>query len=546
MVKTTTAAFDTHLLQDLTTIATGWKITRTDGVVIGFTDHDIDIVIDSVTYLASSGYIRSAISSSASMNADNMEVHGFLDDTNLTSDDLRNGLYNFAQVEIFAYNWADVTPTMGTIALRFGHFGEVTIRPSGEFKVELRGLVSQLGMKIGNIYQPECPLDLGETKCSVALKPPLRFGLKDYALGDRILVPFADSKEGVQLAVTNPGFETGDTTGWTFPVLSHTARGSNNVLMAKSGSYYMGEQILFTGADTEFSQTVSIEPGAPITTTKIDALDYKIRFKFNWAAEVWGMKYRARIYFQDGAFAQINSGLDDFVQVYQSARPYLEWFEDSIDVDIPTGTRNVVVELQSAIDTDIATWGDTQMGYDDLSVCILDKTYETADDYSRFSNIEFECTTAGASALVRPTFDTTLGNTTADGTVTWTARKPRYTFYDVVAAVSSQTVFTATNIAEADDVFNWGVLEWLTGNNVGRRIEVKDWLLSSSLFTIALAAFYEIQVGDTYTVHVGCDKSRSALTGCKFFDNVINFGGHPEVPGTDKFFKVGGASTEKC
>lgn len=542
MVKTTTSAFDTHLLLETTTIATAWRITRVDGTILGFTDHDIDIDIDGLTYLASSGYIRSAISSSATMAADTMEVHGFLDDVILTSDDLRNGLYNFAQVEIFAYNWDDVSPTMGSIALRFGHFGEVTIRPSGEFVVELRGLISLLGMKIGGVYMPECPLDLGDSKCLVKLQPDLRFGQRAYVVGDKVLVPTADAKEGVELAVTNPGFETGDTTGWNFTASSYVVKGSNNVLLAKFGSFYMA----CVDGENAFDQTVNITPGSPITTTKIDNLDYKVRFKFWWAGETWGLKYRAEVEFQDAGFAQINSGLDDFVQEFRSARPYLEWFEESIDVDVPSGTRNVVIKIQSSIDTDIATWNDARMSYDNLSLSILDKTYETADDYSRFNNIEFECTTAGTTALVRPTFDTTIGNTTADGTVVWTTRKPDYTYFDTVATVTSKKIFTGTNIAEADDVFNWGVLEWLTGTNIGRKIEIKDWLSSSKTFTLALSAYYDIQVGDTFTVHYGCDKSRSLTKGCMLFDNMINYGGHPEVPGTDQYFKVGGVSTQKC
>lgn len=34
----------------------------------------------------------------------------------------------------------------------------------------------------------------------------------------------------------------------------------------------------------------------------------------------------------------------------------------------------------------------------------------------------FECTTAGTSGTTEPTWDTTAGNTTPDGTVTWTCR----------------------------------------------------------------------------------------------------------------------------
>jgi len=41
-----------------------------------------------------------------------------------------------------------------------------------------------------------------------------------------------------------------------------------------------------------------------------------------------------------------------------------------------------------------------------------------------------------------------------------------------------------------------------------------------------------VQVGDTYTAKPGCDKSAEI---CKTkFDNFINFGGFPDVPGQDR------------
>jgi hypothetical protein len=41
-------------------------------------------------------------------------------------------------------------------------------------------------------------------------------------------------------------------------------------------------------------------------------------------------------------------------------------------------------------------------------------------------------------------------------------------------------------------------------------------------------------VGDTFTLTEGCDKLR---TTCKLKGQILNFGGFPEVPGTDAYFK---------
>ena len=48
-----------------------WKITRTDGVVLGFTSHDEDIEYNGVVYKASTGFAPTAVSTSGDMAVDN-------------------------------------------------------------------------------------------------------------------------------------------------------------------------------------------------------------------------------------------------------------------------------------------------------------------------------------------------------------------------------------------------------------------------------------------------------------------------------------------
>ena len=474
------------------------------------------------------------------MAEDNLEVEGFLDNAALTADDLRNGLYDYADIEIFTANWADRTVSMGKIILRTGRFGQVTLKPSGEFRVELRGLIGLLQQKIGKIYQPECNLDLGDSVCKVKVQPDHRSSQTAYALGDRVIVPTLDTtREAVELAITNHDFETGDLTGWTG--VGYSAFGSNFSISAYEGSYYARHE----SGSSELNQTISLEPGAPITTTKIDNGDYTVQLRVWRSAEEWGIQSRVQVQFLDGAMASVNAGADDFDSGWENIRPEREWTEYVIDVPVPATARHASIRFSSREDSDIATWS-TQFGvWDDVRLIMFDNEYETNGDYSRYENREYECTVAGTTALARPTFDTTVGNTTVDGTATWTARLPRWKWYDTVSAVTDRRVFDVTNANLADDVFNWGVVEWLTGDNAGRRIEIKDWDQSSQEVTTALSSFYDIQVGDTLTMTVGCDKSRSPTTGCKAFDNVINFGGYPEIPGTDEYFRVGGTGRKK-
>jgi uncharacterized phage protein (TIGR02218 family) len=143
-------------------LARCWKITLIDATVLGFTDHDQDIEIDDVTYLAATGYTASAIETSGALNVDQLEVAGILESPSITENELRAGRWDYAQVEIFICDWRD--PSGGRLIQRFGHLGEVTAKGQ-RFQAELRGLMQQLQQSVGAIYQASCRADFGDAQC---------------------------------------------------------------------------------------------------------------------------------------------------------------------------------------------------------------------------------------------------------------------------------------------------------------------------------------------------------------------------------------------
>lgn len=111
-----------------------------------------------------------------------------------------------------------------------------------------------------------------------------------------------------------------------------------------------------------------------------------------------------------------------------------------------------------------------------------------------------------------------------------------------VSAVSGPGLFTVTFAgAYADDYFNLGTCQFLTGSLAGTdRIEIFDWA-SAGVVTLFIPLVESPAIGDTCTIQVGCSKARMSddptVRTCKFYDNVINFRGFPEVPGSDAIFK---------
>lgn len=180
-MKAVSPALAAHIAGEATTLATMWRIVRRDGAVFTFTDHDRDLVYGGETYSAALGYQRAAISSGAGLAVDETELLGLLSSDAIEPAHLRAGLWDHAEVRIFAVNYADLS--MGELRLRRGRLGEVTLRDDGSFRAELRGMAQPLQQQVGGVYQAECRADLGDGKCRVPLRPPVREDSTAYEPG---------------------------------------------------------------------------------------------------------------------------------------------------------------------------------------------------------------------------------------------------------------------------------------------------------------------------------------------------------------------------
>lgn len=167
-MKPISSALQAHLAQELTTLATCWKLTRRDGEVLGFTDHDHDLTVEGVPYLAASGFTPTAMASSSALTVDNLDVEGMLSAEAITETDVMAGLYDHAEISVFQVNYADLS--MGRLPLRTGWLGEVEMR-GGRFVAEVRGLAQRLSQRIGAFYSPSCRAALGDSRCQVNLAP---------------------------------------------------------------------------------------------------------------------------------------------------------------------------------------------------------------------------------------------------------------------------------------------------------------------------------------------------------------------------------------
>lgn len=164
------AALAAHLESGLTTVARCWAVTRRDGQVLGFTDHDRDLAFEGVSFRADTGLSARALQQTTGLAVDNTEAVGALSDAAISETDIAAGRFDGAEVRAWLVNWADVSER----ALIFrGTLGEI-VRKGGAFHAELRGLAEALNQPRGRVFQAQCSAVLGDAACGVDLGAPGR------------------------------------------------------------------------------------------------------------------------------------------------------------------------------------------------------------------------------------------------------------------------------------------------------------------------------------------------------------------------------------
>lgn len=166
-MKIVPAALAARLASGVTTLATCWRITRTDGRVLGFTDHDRPIVRAGLTHEAASGLTASEAVARTDLSVGGLEIDGALISEVLTAADVEAGLYDGATVTVDLVDWTDPPESL---CLRIGTIGEIT-RQDRAFRAEIRSLAHRLDETRGRLFQHRCDADLGDARCGVALTP---------------------------------------------------------------------------------------------------------------------------------------------------------------------------------------------------------------------------------------------------------------------------------------------------------------------------------------------------------------------------------------
>lgn len=168
---------DSRLCGTVTSLAFLWKISRTDGLQLGYTSHDAPINIDGFVYLSTPGFSVSALDVEATLVQPGPTIFGITSSTGIREDDLELGRWIGARFEISICDWR--APEMGTVTLLIGRAGNVSLSHPGLVSSAYNG-GSQFVMEVvrGEVWSgeieplrssPLCRSQFGDGACGVSL-----------------------------------------------------------------------------------------------------------------------------------------------------------------------------------------------------------------------------------------------------------------------------------------------------------------------------------------------------------------------------------------
>jgi uncharacterized phage protein (TIGR02218 family) len=216
----------TRLSSGVTTLCNCWRITRRDGTVLGFTDHDEDVLLDELICGAGTGLMGSEAVAQLGLAVAGAEISGALAADSLSEADLAAGRYDAATVELFLVDWSE--PSLSVLMSK-GVIGEVR-REGQAFTAETRGLADRLNQVSGRLYTAACSADLGDARCTIDLTEPAFAGSGSIAAlngTSSFFVTGLDAFADAWFTAGKLAFTSGANAGLAMEIKNHRVTGAD-------------------------------------------------------------------------------------------------------------------------------------------------------------------------------------------------------------------------------------------------------------------------------------------------------------------------------
>jgi uncharacterized phage protein (TIGR02218 family) len=243
-----------HLEGKATTVCHCWRLTRRDGVVLGFTDHDRALAVDGTVFEPETGLSASEAKDSLGLQVDTVDVEGALSSEWVAEDDIAAGLYDGARVETLMVNWAS---PQDFALLRTAVIGKIT-RSDGRFSAELESMARSLDQTKGRWFRRGCDAELGDARCGFHLDQAGFSGagmVAELAAGDTVIVAGLDGFPADWFAYGLLTWTSGANSGRRERIIAHEVRTAVALVLWREGGAAMAAGDAFTvvaGCDKSF------------------------------------------------------------------------------------------------------------------------------------------------------------------------------------------------------------------------------------------------------------------------------------------------------
>lgn len=208
------------LASGITTHCQCWKLTRRDGVSLGFTDHDRDITIGGFLFEAASGIDAASVEAETGLASAGGEINGALTSIRIRPEDIEAGRYDGAELRRWLVDWN--APALDFL-MDVVTIGEIK-RRDGTFIAETHNALHALDAEKGRLYASTCPAELGDTACG--------FNLSQWPFTQTVIVEATDGRHELSASALTSVVSglfargrlrvlTGANAGVTMPIRDH-------------------------------------------------------------------------------------------------------------------------------------------------------------------------------------------------------------------------------------------------------------------------------------------------------------------------------------
>ena len=147
----------------LETVAVWWRIERRDGVALGFTSHDRDLIFAGLRHRTAPGMVPSAVRRTGTFEADTAEIAGALAHDAIGEADLVAGRFDGASVTMGLVDWQ----TLENETLFAGTIGSVG-REGENFSADLESIKQALARQVVPRTSPTCRAEFCGEGCTLS------------------------------------------------------------------------------------------------------------------------------------------------------------------------------------------------------------------------------------------------------------------------------------------------------------------------------------------------------------------------------------------